>query len=685
MPNVSGRVVFDANRSASIDFGDTGLENIPVVLQDVNTGNRLVVLTDFSGNYTFTNVPNGIYRIVEAYGTLGGIPTPGDFSGAIVGVVPIGEDPPITSAINPPPGATDIDSLSPNTLFITVAGADISNQNFLDGPVIYTDIGEILDPCTTINPTNLITAADNGTYGTEPAGSTINTAPAVDPYPGIASGFSYITPLPPATRPIDGTYTIQNISGLMAINASNTWWRIADHTAGDETGRFQAIGGSNPGAVFFQETINVMPNTNYLFSAWILNLIRRNGFAEPKLGVEILDQGGGVLYQQTLGSAIPASILAPEWKEIGTALNSQGNSQLTVRFTSEGPAATGNDYAIDDIAFREVDIPTFTPIKSINKNIADIGEIVTYTVTLENDCENDLTNVTFQDIVPNGLTFEAGTVTVNGVINPALDPNVGFSVPDIQGLNTTIITFDARVDSIPVPNPTDNTANMTYEYTPITGGIPNQFNQNTNIVSLLVNHAELNPTKNVDLFIADIGDELTYTISFANTGNVDAENVVLTDSVPSGTSYVAGSLTSNVIVTGDPTSTVNLVNPVAPGETVNISFRVRIDTLPNPNPIPNTGNLNYEYTVDPLNPQVEVNVDTNTVLTQVNNATLIPVKGVNKDYADVGEEVTYTISFTNTGNVDAENIEIIDPIPSETVYVSGSLISNVSFTGGSCK
>ena len=57
MATVSGQIVFDRNRSATIDSGDSGIANIPVVLQDIATGVRLVVLTDASGNYVFTNVP----------------------------------------------------------------------------------------------------------------------------------------------------------------------------------------------------------------------------------------------------------------------------------------------------------------------------------------------------------------------------------------------------------------------------------------------------------------------------------------------------------------------------------------------------------------------------------------------------------------------------------------------------
>ncbi|RRH26307.1 hypothetical protein, partial [Clostridioides difficile] len=84
------------------------------------------------------------------FGTTGGVPTPGNFATAIVGPVPIAEMPPISSVTNPPIGSTNLDGTTPNTLLITVAGSDITNQNILNGPVIYTPIENILDSCVSV-------------------------------------------------------------------------------------------------------------------------------------------------------------------------------------------------------------------------------------------------------------------------------------------------------------------------------------------------------------------------------------------------------------------------------------------------------------------------------------------------------------------------------------------------------
>ena len=117
MATISGSVIFDRDRSLSISSQDSGIAGIPVVLQNTVSGMRLVVLTDTNGNYSFINVADGSYRIVEAYGETGGVTSPGDFANAVVGNIPEGVNPPVSAVSNPPTGTTNIDSLTPDTTF----------------------------------------------------------------------------------------------------------------------------------------------------------------------------------------------------------------------------------------------------------------------------------------------------------------------------------------------------------------------------------------------------------------------------------------------------------------------------------------------------------------------------------------------------------------------------------------
>lgn len=201
MATISGRVVFDRDRSATISSGDSGLAGIPVVLQNIDTSARLTVLTDAARQLYLSQCAQ---RQLPDRGILrraGGTPDTGDFSAAVAGSVPEGVNPPIGAAVNPPPGSTNLDSVTPDTLLVTVAGTDLANQNFLNGPVIYTPIQTILDSCAVISGENLIRVADDGTFGAFPQGTPANTGAPWNPIPASRRTSLMSCPTPTSTRP----------------------------------------------------------------------------------------------------------------------------------------------------------------------------------------------------------------------------------------------------------------------------------------------------------------------------------------------------------------------------------------------------------------------------------------------------------------------------------------------------
>ncbi len=669
MATISGRVVFDRDRSATISAGDSGLANIPVVLQNVDTTQRLTILTDDDGYYTFLNVPNGNYRIVESYGTSGGSPTPGDFLNAVAGAIPPGVNPPITAADNPPPGSTNLDSVTPDTLLVTVSGTALTNLNFFNGPVIYTPVEAILDPCAIISGDNLISAADNGTFGSFEQGTPANTGAPTEPYPGVTPGFTYVLPNPDIFAPMGGEYTVQNIMNNSMSAQIGAWWRIADHTVGNETGRFMVVNGFDPGAVFFRDTVTVQPNTNYLFTSWILNLFKVNGYPNPELGVRILGENGDVLYNATLGALIPVNVNAPEWKQIGSVINSQNNTSLTVEFLSEGSEVIGNDYAIDDISFNEILEPRFVPVKTVDRQTANVGETVNYTVTFTNTCQSPLTDVYFQDTIPNGLAFVSGSVVVNGTTDPGADPNAGFVLPDVPGGETVTVEFAALVTEIPTPNPALNSANITYSYTPIEGGIPGIFNETSNEVPVEVSTlADIFVVKTAAPSPAIPGNMLTYTVTVANAGPSASENVVLTDDIPSSLSNAeystngggtfapwSGSLALGSLAAGENRTILvrGTLSPSASGQIVNTA--VVSSSTPDPDPDNNTST-----DVTPVEPSADLSV----------------VKTANPSPIFAGEVITYTLDIQNAGPSVAVNTDLADQL------AAGLLNAEFSTNGG---
>lgn len=673
MASISGRVIFDRDRSATVSAGDAGLANIPVVLQNITTTERLTILTDDEGNYLFLNVPAGNYRIVESYGTPGGFLTPGNFFNAVPGSVPTGVNPPITAAANPPPGSTNLDSLTPDTLVVTVSGADLVNQNFLNGPVIYTPVQTILDPCAILSGENLIQAADGGTFGTFPQGTPANTGAPTEPYPGVTPDFTYVLPNPAVFAPLGGEYTVQNIMNNSMSAEIGAWWRIADHTVGNETGRFMVVNGFNPGAVFFRDVVTVQPNTNYLFTAWILNLFKVTGYPNPELGVRVLDQNGGVLYSATLGALIPVNVNAPEWKQVGSVVNSQGNTSLTVEFLSEGPEVIGNDYAIDDISFNEILVPEFTPVKTVDRETANVGETVHYTVTLTNTCQSPLTDVFFQDIVPDRFSFVPGSVVVNGTTDPLADPNAGFALPDVPGGETVTVTFAARVNAVPTPNPALNSATVTYSYTPVEGGIPGVFTVTSNEVPVEVGTlADLSVVKTAAPSPVQPGGSLTYTVNVTNAGPSPAINAVLADDIPAGLSNVEYSTNGGASFL--PWSSPLALGTFAPGESRTVLIRGTLSPSA-------SGEIVNTAVVSSMTPDPDPGNNTSTVTTPVeDSADLSVVKTANPSPVIAGEVITYTLLIENAGPSLAVDVNLTDSLPAGLLNAESSTNGGATWT-----
>ena len=119
---------------------------------------------------------------------------------------PCGRQSPIAAAPNPPAGATHLDAVTPNTRFLTVTGADIGEQTFLSGPVIYSPIETILDPCAAVSEENLLEAADRGTFGTFPQGPPPTRARPQNPILGLHRISHTSCPTPLSTpRPAEST------------------------------------------------------------------------------------------------------------------------------------------------------------------------------------------------------------------------------------------------------------------------------------------------------------------------------------------------------------------------------------------------------------------------------------------------------------------------------------------------
>jgi len=175
-------------------------------------------------------------------------------------------------------------------------------------------------------------------------------------------------------------------------------------------------------------------------------------------------------------------------------------------------------------------------------------------------------------------------------------------------------------------------------------------------------------SKSVSTDQASTGSMVTYTIVVRNTGVPFSDTVRVTDTVPAGLSYVAGSLaaTSSVIdASGAPTLKWNGTMSTAATSIVTITYRAFVTAGPS-EIITNTA------TIDPvLNPPLTRSA-TLTVTTSGPNLSG-STKQASAASAQWNEVVTYTIVLRNSGQAFTQTVRVTDTLPAGLSYVPGTL------------
>jgi uncharacterized repeat protein (TIGR01451 family) len=220
------------------------------------------------------------------------------------------------------------------------------------------------------------------------------------------------------------------------------------------------------------------------------------------------------------GLAVSPSTLAP--RQTGTATANYAITQADIdagqvlnTATATGTPPSGPDVTDDDtetVTYQEPDAPSISLVKSASPSIySAVGEVITYTFTVENTGNVTLTNVTLTD----------PDAAVSGGPIASLAPGAS----DSTTFTATYTITQADIDAVSFTN----TATVTG--TPTSGPADNVTAVDTATVTYQEPDApSINLVKTADpLIYHQVGDVITYAFTVTNTGNVTLTNVTLTD------------------------------------------------------------------------------------------------------------------------------------------------------------
>jgi large repetitive protein len=290
---------------------------------------------------------------------------------------------------------------------------------------------------------------------------------------------------------------------------------------------------------------------------------------------------------------------------------------------------------------------------------ANRGTEVAWHVRVHNTGDQDLSPVSIIDYLPAGLRFLEADVPPDSVAVDANETRVYWSLEALSHVDMWEVLVKARIDSLLVNGATLQThANVL--------GIDERGEEvrDTDLNSIQAGLPDITIDKIVDHPLAKPGEKLTYSITYRNSGNVDGENVVVTDILPPQMTYVAGSASGGAFYEPRFNSITRAQDRLEIDGGAIFSYQVVLDDdIVTGTRIPNTATV-YADGVSPA--------ESDTAWVMVADKAAEIVKVVDKTVATVGDELTYTLYYYNLSEDDYSSVSIADPVPSEVDYISGS-------------
>lgn len=216
-----------------------------------------------------------------------------------------------------------------------------------------------------------------------------------------------------------------------------------DHTSGD--GNMMVVNGAGtPNQNVWCQTVSVMPNTDYVFSAWVTSVVA----ASPAL-LQFNINGN------PLGPIFSAPGSNCAWQNFFQVWNSGGNTSATICIVNQNTNLGGNDFALDDIFFNATcTVRDTVTVHVVNVNAAAAPSVVTLpcegvSVQLSGNGSSTGPNIEYEWSTVNGnIVSGANTLT------PTIDAAGEYVLTVSYVVNGNVVCVKtATVNVILNPNP----------------------------------------------------------------------------------------------------------------------------------------------------------------------------------------------------------------------------------------
>ncbi len=312
------------------------------------------------------------------------------------------------------------------------------------------------------------------------------------------------------------------------------------------------------------------------------------------------------------------------------------------------------------------------------------GQALTYTVTVTNtDASNTAAGVAITDTLPANVTFVSAASSIGSGSSATSAGSVsesGGSVTDDLGnlaagqtATLTIVVMPTQAgalsDSATVTSPTTdpNPAN-------------NSATDTATVATVGASAATLAITNTASPTTVTAGGIVKYTIAVTNSGGNSASNVVVTDLLPAGEHYTSGSSTVGAVNVTDGFVTADL-GMLAGGSTATVTLFITPDVT---GIVQNTAVVTTDSGV--VNPS-DSGAQASILVAGGGGggggeADLTVSNSPSSSNPLAGQELTYTVTVSNTGTGDADSVVISDALPAGVTLVSETTNRGTITAGG---
>ncbi|KWX88016.1 hypothetical protein AMQ83_09450, partial [Paenibacillus riograndensis] len=347
------------------------------------------------------------------------------------------------------------------------------------------------------------------------------------------------------------------------------------------------------------------------------------------------------------------------------AVAKKANVAFTCKGVAGGHKVTGVIHSNTDT--RPVYSPVLGIVKSASTANATVGDQITYTLQIANTGNIGAATV-ITDNIPAGSSYVPGSFTVNGT--PAAgNPATGISIGTVPAGGSTTVQFQVQVNSLPSPPQLVDQATAAYTFL-VPDGRTLAGNAASNTLTIPVALPNVAVVKSAGFTDAAVGDILLYTSVISNNGLAPVTNVVLSDPVPAGSSFVPGSVSvaGAARPSADPATGIT-VGTVAAGTSVTFTFQVNVTSVPPSAQLSNRSSASYSSGAFTGISQ------SNTTVTPVYQPVTTIVKSANPASATVVGQLLYTLWVQNPAHP-AAAVVLRDNVPPASAFDAATATVN---------